>query len=157
MKRKNKWPKRIFLIVLTVIASFTTMLLAYVAGYEKDLMVYQESLAKLPEVNSVLEIAKYNGTEQYYVAKVKLINETEHYYFIKDNVVEYNVETKNILSTDVIVNNVMNQIQGDIKHYYLGIHEEKPIYEVVVSTQNQEVYVLVDAMSGELVATYELK
>lgn len=84
-------------------------------------MNYQSSLSKLPEVEQVLEISEYQGIDAYYVAKVLLTNETEQYYFIKDNVVVYQVEINKILSTDAIVNKALSLTgSGKVKHYYLG-------------------------------------
>ncbi|MGL4337550.1 MAG: hypothetical protein ACRCST_11730 [Turicibacter sp.] len=157
MKHKKKWPKRIFLLVTTLILCGAMLLGSYVYGYEKELMTYQASLAKLPEVTKVLEISKYKGVEEYYVAKVILTNETEQYYFIKDNIVVYNIVASELLSIEQLEKRV-NELVSDalIKHYYLGIHEEKPIYEILLSSQGRELYLIVNAIDGSMISKVTL-
>ena len=89
------------------------------------------------------------------MAKVLLTNETEQYYFIKDNVVVYQVEINKILSTDAIVNKALSLTgSGKVKHYYLGFLDENPIYEVLVTTSEGEEYVILNALDGELISHF---
>ncbi|EFF63013.1 hypothetical protein GMA92_02675 [Turicibacter sanguinis] len=155
MKSKNRWLKRFVLLIIVLIISGFLLLFSYVMGHEKSLMNYQSSLSKLPEVEQVLEISEYQGIDAYYVAKVLLTNETEQYYFIKDNVVVYQVEINKILSTDAIVNKALSLTgSGKVKHYYLGFLDENPIYEVLVTTSEGEEYVILNALDGELISHF---
>lgn len=155
MKSKNRWLKRFVLLIIVLIISVVLLLFAYVMGHEKSLMDYQSSLSKLPEVEQVLEISEYQGVDAYYVAKVLLTNETEQYYFIKDNVVTYQVETNKVLSIDVIVNKALAVTgSGKVKHYYLGFLDENPVYEVLVTTSKGEEYVMVNALDGDLISHF---
>lgn len=155
MKSKNRWLKRFVLLIIVLIISVVLLLFAYVMGHEKSLMDYQSSLSKLPEVEQVLEISEYQGVDAYYVAKVLLTNETEQYYFIKDNVVTYQVETNKVLSIDVIVNKALTVTgSGKVKHYYLGFLDENPVYEVLVTTSKGEEYVIVNALDGDLISHF---
>lgn len=155
MKSKNRWLKRLVLLIIIVAISAIMLLFAYVMGYEKSLMTYQSSLSKLPEVKQVLEISEYNGVESYYVAKVLLTNETEQYYFIKDNVVDYHIETSKVIAVDSMLNKAIS-VTGSkkVKHYYLGYLDEKPIYEVLVTTDTGEEYVILNALDGELISHF---
>lgn len=88
MNKKNKWLKRAVLLIVVLLAMGVISFASYVLKYDKQLLTYQESLSKLPEVKKVLEISQYNGEEQYYVAKVQLTSGKDYYYFIKDNTVK---------------------------------------------------------------------
>lgn len=155
MKSKNRWLKRLVLLLIVAVVSAIFLLFSYVMGHEKGLMNYQASLSKLPEVRQVLEISEYHGTDSYYVAKVLLTNETEQYYFIKDNVVEHHIETNKVMDIDSIVNKALSIVgNGKVKHYYLGFLNEDPIYEVLVTTTKGEEYVILNALNGELISHF---
>ncbi len=155
MNTKTKWLKRMVLTIIVVILSALLILFSYVLGYEKGLMNYQASLSKLPEVESVVRISEYNGVESYYVAEVVLINGSEQYYFIKDNVVEYHVPVEELLTGEEAASYAMANVgAGIVKHYYLGIEDETPIYEVMISSDKGEHYVIVDAKTGKLVSHF---
>lgn len=155
MNLKSKWLKRIVLSIIVVILSSLLILFSYVLGHEKSLMDYQESLAQLPEVERVVEIAEYNGTESYYVAKVLLVNEDEHYYFIKENVVEYNIPVEELITGGEAANRALSFAgSGTVKHYYLGLENKKPIYEVMLSAEKGEQYLMIDAKTGELISHF---
>lgn len=155
MKSKNRWLKRIVLVVIVIIISTILLLFAYVMGREKSLMDYQASLAKLPEVNQVLEISEYQGLDTYYVAKVMLTNDTEQYYFIKDNIVVYHMETSEVMAIDSLLNKALIVTgNGKVKHYYLGFLEERPIYEILITTDKGEEYVILNAVDGELISHF---
>ena len=64
MNKKNKWLKRSVLLIIVILCSGLILLASYVLQYNKTLMTYQKSLANLPEVSEVLEIAEYSGQEQ---------------------------------------------------------------------------------------------
>ena len=155
MNSKSKWLKRIVLAIIVVILSSVLILFSYVFGHEKGLMDYQKSLAQLPEVERVLEIAEYNGTESYYVAKVLLTNESEYYYFIKENVVEYNIPVEELITGEEAANRAVSFAEsGTVKHYYLGLENQKPIYEVMLSAEKGEQYLVIDARTGDLVSHF---
>ena len=44
--------------------------------------------------------------------------------------------------------------KGTVTHYYLGIYEQNPVYEVSISSTNGEEYVIVDAKNGEVVLQF---
>ena len=83
MNKKNKWLKRSVLLIIVILCSGLILLASYVLQYNKTLMTYQKSLANLPEVSEVLEIAEYSGQEQYYVAKVLLTSNKEYTILLK--------------------------------------------------------------------------
>ena len=155
MNTKTNWLKRMVLTIIVVILSSVLVLFSYVFGHEKGLMNYQASLSKLPEVESVIRISEYGGMESYYVAQVVLINGSEQYYFIKDNVVEYHVPVEDLLTGEQAASYAMSNVgSGIVKHYYLGIKDETPIYEVMISSDKGEHYVIIDAKTGKLVSHF---
>lgn len=155
MKSKNRWLKRLVLVIVLVAVSAILLLFSYVMGHERGLMNYQASLSKLPEVKQVLEISEYHGLESYYVAKVLLKNETEQYYFIKDNIVAHHIETNKVKDIDSIISKALSVVgNGKVKHYYLGFLNEDPIYEVLVTTSKGEEYVILNALDGKLVSHF---
>lgn len=118
-------------------------------------MTYQKSLTNLPEVNQVLEISEYSGTESYYVAKVVLTTNQEYYYFIKDNIVEYSYPVDELITSNQAAQEALKTIgEGTVTHYYLGIYEQNPVYEVSISSINGEEYVIVDAKNGEVLLQF---
>ncbi len=145
------WLKRLVLICLTLVLSFSMILSAYVIKKEHELKEYATSLTMLPEVNEVLSISTFQGSNMYYVAKVRLQNETEQYYFIQDDVVVYHQDVTEFLAIETILSAAQRVVQGDVKHYYLGLFEDRPIYEVVIGTSNAEHYVIVDAITADVV------
>lgn len=157
MRKKNKWLKRSILFIVVLLASGIILFASYVLQYNKQLMVYQESLAQLPEVSQVLEISEYYGKESYYVAKVLLTTDKEYYYFIKDNTVEYSYPVEELITGEQAAQKSLSILgQGEIKHYYLGIYEEKPIYEVLISLGNEECYFIIDAKTSDVLLQYSL-
>lgn len=154
MKKKNKRLRRIILFIMVIIASVLIMLASYVLQQNKHLMTYQKSLAKLPEVDQVLEISEYSGMESYYVAKVLLTTDLEYYYFIKDDIVEYSYPVTDLMTAQQAVKQALASHQGTVTHYYLGIYDEKPVYEVEISSTRGEEYVIVDAQSGDIVLQF---
>ena len=47
--------------------------------------------------------------------------------------------------------------QGIVKHYYLGIYDEKPVYEVLVSLGDEEHYIIIDAKTGDVLLQFDIK
>lgn len=155
MKKKNKRLKRSLLLIIVIVTSSILILASYVLQYNKQLMTYQKSLTNLPEVNQVLEISEYSGTESYYVAKVVLTTNQEYYYFIKDNIVEYSYRVDELITSNQAAEKALKTIgKGTVTHYYLGIYEQNPVYEVSISSTNGEEYVIVDAKNGEVVLQF---
>ncbi len=158
MNKKNKWLKRAVLLIVVLLAIGVISFASYVLKYDKQLLTYQESLSKLPEVKKVLEISQYNGEEQYYVAKVQLTSGKDYYYFIKDNTVKLSCETKDLMTKKQVEEKVANVIdQGVIKHYYLGVYGETPIYEVLVTNDKGDFYVILDAKTSEVLLQFKAK
>lgn len=158
MRKKNKWLKHGILLIVVLIGSGMILLSSYVLQYDKQLMAYQNSLTQLPEVSEVLEISEYYGKDSYYVAKVLLTTDKEYYYFIKDNTVEYSYPVEELITGEQAAQKSLSILgQGEIKHYYLGIYEEKPIYEVLISVGNEEYYFIIDAKTSDVLLQYSLK
>lgn len=158
MNKKNKWLKRSVLLIIVLLAIGVISFTSYVLTYDKQLLTYQKSLAKLPEVEKVLEISQYNGEEQYYVAKVQLTSGKEYYYFINDNTVKVSCEVNELITKKQVEENVASLVdQGVIKHYYLGVYDEVPVYEVLVSDDKADYYVIMDANSAEVLLQFKAK
>ena len=158
MNKKNKWLKRSVLLIIVILCSGLILLASYVLQYNKTLMTYQKSLANLPEVSEVLEIAEYSGQVQYYVAKVLLTSNKEYYYFIKDNTVDFSYPVEVLMTPEQAAQKALSLIgQGIVKHYYLGIYDEKPVYEVLVSLGDEEHYIIIDAKTGDVLLQFDIK
>ena len=158
MNKKNKWLKRSVLLIIVLLAIGVISFTSYVLTYDKQLLTYQKSLAKLPEVEKVLEISQYNGEEQYYVAKVQLTSGKEYYYFINDNTVKVSCEVNELITKKQVEEKGASLVdQGVIKHYYLGDYDEVPVYEVLVSDDKADYYVIMDAKSAEVLLQFKAK
>lgn len=158
MNKKNKWLKRSVLLIIVILCSGLILLASYVLQYNKKLMTYQKSLANLPEVSEVLEIAEYSGQEQYYVAKVLLTSNKEYYYFIKDNTVDFSYPVEELVTPEQAEQKALSMVnQGTSKHYYLGIYDGKPAYEVLVSSGDKDNYILIDAKTGDVLLQFDIK
>ena len=149
--KRTRWIKRIILTILTIVICSLVLLSSYVIKEEQGLQDYATSLSELPEVERVEKISTFSGDEFYHVAKVKLKNETIQYYFIKDNEVVHYENELNLMPLDKILTVANSRVSGVVKHHYLGMFEERPIYEVLIGTTSSEVYVLIDAKSGEVI------
>ncbi|MDE5977353.1 MAG: PepSY domain-containing protein [Turicibacter sp.] len=156
MNKKNKFLKRSILLIIVIIGSSLLLFSSYVLKYPNQLMTYQASLAHLPEVSEVLEIAMYEGQEEYYVAKVLLTSGKEYYYFIKDNTVEISCPVEEIMTPEQAEQKALALVQGRSKHYYLGIYDESIIYEVLISANDYECYVILDAKTGDVLLQFEI-
>ena len=44
-----------------------------------------------------------------------------------------------------------------IKHYYLGVYGETPIYEVLVTNDKGDFYVILDAKTSEVLLQFKAK
>ncbi len=82
----------------------------------------------------------------------------DYYYFIKDNTVKLSCETKDLMTKKQVEEKVANVIdQGVIKHYYLGVYGETPIYEVLVTNDKGDFYVILDAKTSEVLLQFKAK
>ncbi len=158
MNKKNKRLKRIVLLIIVILFSGLILLASYVLQQNKQLMTYQKSLTNLPEVSQVLSISEYYGEDPYYVAKVLLTTNQEYYYFVKDNTVEYSYPIEDLMTAEDATQKALSVVgNGITKHYYLGIYDGKPAYEVLISLEKQEEYVIIDAQTGEVLLQFVAK
>ena len=152
-----KWIKRCLVTLLIFGILLVGSLVLYVEEENKAIEQYATSLSALPEVESVQRISKFNGTKTYYVADVTLKSGIEHVYFIhNDQVVHYEPKV-NIQPINKVLEAVRAINENPVAHYYLGMYEDQPVYEVAVTSKNKTHYVIVDAKTAEVLDEFEIK
>ena len=152
-----KWIKRCLVTLLIFGVVLFASLILYVEQEETTVEQYAASLSALPEIESVQRISKFNGTKTYFVADVTLKSGVKHVYFIhEDQVVHYEPKT-NIQPVNKILEAVRAVNENPVAHYYLGMYEDQPVYEVAVTSKHATHYVIVDAKSAEILDEFEIK
>jgi len=161
MKKKKKinykWLKWSVLGAIAVVIALGIMLLIYVAGHQDNLSSYQQSIENLVEVDQVLDFSHYTGQEAYFVARIQRTDGEQYYYFVKDDIVAHQVLVADVITADIAQSVAMESVgSGSILSHQLGIYHDKPIYEVKLRTNEGTDYVIINALTMEIVFQFTL-
>jgi len=137
--------------ILTPIIVYGLFLWGYASGELDNLEAYARSLEGHNEVESVLEISRFSGKEFYIVARVALVDESEFYYFISDEQVSKYLDAADVIGSQAAKNLAANVATGEILDVQLGLYLEDPIYEVKMRDADDVHYVIVHALTGDII------
>ena len=157
MKRKIKWFLFGFAALIVVGIVYVRSLLGHVDNHVTGLEFYGQSLESLPEVLVVRDVSRFNGASTYVVARVELVDGREQYYFVADGVVEYYVDSEDVIGFDAAEQIAFSRVGGGVVvSSQLGIHLSDVIYEVQVEYEGLFFYVVIDAQDGEILLEFHL-
>lgn len=157
MKKKIKWLVIGICVIVVAIVIYMGAVIRYVQREATTLNNYMASLEVLPEVQSVHTIHRFNGLESYVVALVELTNNQEAYFFVKDGLVEQYLVSDELITQSQAATIASNLIVGgEIQDTQLGIIEETPIFEVQMTLEDALYYVIIHALSGDVIMNFSL-
>ena len=165
MKAKMKQIKPKMKQILMVIAVIFIVLLTYMAlvmrvinTEEGALADYARSIAGLSEVEEVIDLHRFHGTESYVVAQVVLRDGQEFYYFVREETVKYYVASEDLVEEEQVLATMwstisdegISQMEAELIGIQLGILNEDVVFEVRVRLDEQVHYVVVDGRTGDV-------
>ena len=157
MKKKIKWIAFGLSVIIVTVVIYIGALVRYAESEETALNTYRLSLEVMPEVDSVLTVHRFNGLESYVVALVELTNHQEVYFFVRDGVVAHYIGRTELMSESQVISVASNLITGGELHQtQLGIIEETPIFEVQMVLDGEMHYVIIHAVSGNVIMNFNL-
>jgi len=157
MKKKIKWIIIGISVVIIAVLIYAGALVRYADREMGILNIYNASLEVLPEVDSVRFIHRFSGLESYVVALVELSNNQEAYFFVRDGVVQHYIEKSELITEAQAMSVALDLIVGgEIHDTQLGIIDDTPIFEVQIALNNDVYYVVINAVSGNVIMNFSL-
>jgi len=155
-KKKNfKWLIWSTVGVGVVALALFVFMLMYVASYQDNFRSFERSIQNLPEVAEVLEFSRFTGTDEYFVAKVRRTDEETYYYFIKDEIVAHQFPSHEFITMEEAQSIALSVTESrTLVTKSLGMYFEDPIYEFKFRVNQGVEYVIINAITGEVILQF---
>jgi len=156
MLKKIKWIIIALIVICSIIFTYALTLLRYAETEVLELNRYHASLEMMPEVDTVISLHRFNGIESFIVANIRHESGDNIYFFVQDDAIVHYFWENDLLFEEALRVAEREILFGYISRYKLGIINETPIFEFQIYNEGVIYFVIVDALTGEVIMSFEV-